>query len=179
MAATPVHAEWFDVKQLTPPAFVGLVGAPRARGRDSQRSGLSWVSLPAAAVPGRSNREDEALRIGKITVGSLNEWALTPGTVTSWHPTPAAAEKARHAPVSSVPVSYMQGQHLRNYCDRTAAGLNFSRQIIASCDVPGECDIAAMDHALNAYLRRHDTFRSWFEHTDDDDVRQAHDHRSR
>ena len=108
------------------------------------------------------------MRIGKITVGSLNEWVLAPGTVTSWHPTPASAEKARHAPISSVPVSYMQSQHLRNYRDRTAVGLNFSRQIIASCDVPGECDIGAMDVALNAYLRRHDTFRSWFEHTDDD-----------
>jgi hypothetical protein len=108
------------------------------------------------------------LRIGKITVGSLKEWVLAPGSVTSWHPTPVAAEKARHAPASSVPVSYMQGQHLRNYSDRTAAGLNFSRQIIASCDASGECDIAAMDVALNAYLRRHDTFRSWFEHTSDD-----------
>jgi hypothetical protein len=107
------------------------------------------------------------LRIGKITVGSLDEWTLTPGSVTSWHPTAAAQERVRHAPVSSVPVSYMQGQHLRNYCGRTAAGLNFSRQIIASCDVPGQCDVSAMDHALNAYLRRHDTFRSWFEHTGD------------
>ncbi len=107
------------------------------------------------------------MRIGKITVGSLDEWTLTPGKVTSWHPTAAAAEKVRQAPVSSVPVSYMQGQHLRNYHERTAAGLNFSRQIIASCDVPGQCDISAMDHALNAYLRRHDTFRSWFKHTDD------------
>lgn len=107
------------------------------------------------------------MRIGKITVGSLDEWTLTPGSVTSWHPTAAAQERVRHAPVSSVPVSYMQGQHLRNYCGRTAAGLNFSRQIIASCDVPGQCDVSAMDHALNAYLRRHDTFRSWFEHTGD------------
>jgi mycolipenoyl-CoA---2-(long-chain-fatty acyl)-trehalose mycolipenoyltransferase / long-chain-acyl-CoA---trehalose acyltransferase len=107
------------------------------------------------------------LRIGKITVGSLDEWTLTPGTVTSWHPTAAAIEKVRQAPVSSVPVSYMQGQHLRNYCERTAAGLNFSRQIIASCDVPGQCDVSAMHHALNGYLRRHDTFRSWFEHTGD------------
>jgi len=107
------------------------------------------------------------LRIGKITVGSLDEWTLTPGSVTSWHPTAAAQERVRHAPVSSVPVSYMQGQHLRNYCGRTAAGLNFSRQIIASCDVPGQCDVSAMDHALNAYLRRHDTFRRWFEHTGD------------
>jgi len=61
----------------------------------------------------------------------------------------------------------MQGQHLRNYRDRTAAGLTFSRQIIASCDMPGQCDTAAMDHAVNAYLRRHDTFRSWFEQADD------------
>ena len=114
------------------------------------------------------------MRIGKITVGSLNEWTLTPGTVTSWHPTAAAAERVRQAPVSSVPVSYMQGQHLRNYCERTAEGMSFSRQIIGSCDVPGRCDISAMDQALNAYLRRHDTFRSWFEHTGDGEfVRHA------
>ncbi len=107
------------------------------------------------------------MRIGKITVGALGEWSLHPGSLTSWHPTAAAQEAARLAPVSSVPVSYMQGQHLRNYCERTAAGLNFSRQIIASCDMAGLCDISAMDHALNAYLRRHDTFRSWFEQTGD------------
>ncbi|MFZ0833882.1 MAG: condensation domain-containing protein [Mycobacterium sp.] len=107
------------------------------------------------------------MRIGKITVGALDEWSLNSGSVTSWHPTAAAAEKARRAPVSSVPISYMQRQHLRNYCEQTAAGLNFSRQIIASCEVAGKCDIAAMDHAVNAYLRRHDTFRSWFEQTGD------------
>jgi mycolipenoyl-CoA---2-(long-chain-fatty acyl)-trehalose mycolipenoyltransferase / long-chain-acyl-CoA---trehalose acyltransferase len=111
--------------------------------------------------------EDEVLRIGKITIGSLDDWTLTPGSVTSWHPTEAAAEKVRQAPVSSVPVSYMQGQHLWNYYQRTIAGLGFSRQIIATCEVPGKCDVAAMNHALNAYLRRHDTFRSWFEHTGD------------
>ncbi|MDM4141849.1 MULTISPECIES: condensation domain-containing protein [Mycobacterium] len=107
------------------------------------------------------------MRIGKITIGALGDWKLTPGSVISWHPTAAAAEKVRQAPVSSVPVSYMQSQHLRNYCERTAAGLNFSRQIIATCEVPGKCDVAAMNHAVNAYLRRHDTFRSWFEHTGD------------
>ena len=100
------------------------------------------------------------MRIGKITVGALDEWTLRPGTVTSWHPTPTAQERAGRAPVSSVPVSYMQGQHLRNYCDREAAGLNFSRQIIGSCEVAGTCDIGAMNEALNAYIRRHDTFRS-------------------
>jgi mycolipenoyl-CoA---2-(long-chain-fatty acyl)-trehalose mycolipenoyltransferase / long-chain-acyl-CoA---trehalose acyltransferase len=104
-----------------------------------------------------------------MTVGTLDEWSLSPGTLISWHPTAEAAEKALQAPVSSVPVSYMQGQHLRNYTERTAAGLNFSRQIIASCDAPGHCDVAAMNEALNAYMRRHDTFRSWFEKGDDGD----------
>ena len=114
------------------------------------------------------------MRIGKITIGALEEWALTPGAVTSWHPTAASQANVSQAPVSSVPVSYMQAQHLRNYSERTDAGLNFSRQIIASCDVAGQCDIAAMDHAVNAYLRRHDTFRSWFERTNDGEfVRHA------
>ncbi len=108
------------------------------------------------------------LRIGKFTVGPLGEWEVESGRVTSWHPTAAAMESAGRAPVSPVPISFMQGQHLRNYCDRHAAGLNFSRQIIASCEAPGHCDIGAMNEAVNAYLRRHDTFRSWFEHTDDD-----------
>ncbi len=103
------------------------------------------------------------MRIGEITIGSLGDWKPTPGSLVSWHPTAAAAEMARHAPASAVPVSYMQGQHLRNYHDRTAAGLDFSRQIIAACEVAGECDISAMNHAVNAYLRRHDTFHSWFE----------------
>ena len=107
------------------------------------------------------------MRIGKITVGALDEWSLRPGSVTSWHPTAAAQETAKRAPVSSVPVSYMQSQHLRNYSRRKAAGLNFSRQIIASCEVAGQCDISAMDHAVNTYLRRHDTFRSWFKEGDD------------
>lgn len=107
------------------------------------------------------------MRIGKITIGSISDWTPAPGSVISWHPTMTAQETARQAPVSTVPVSYMQGQHLRNYSRRTAAELDFSRQIIATCDVPGQCDIPSMDQALNTYLRRHDTFRSWFELTGD------------
>ena len=32
------------------------------------------------------------MRIGKITVGALDEWTLRPGSVTSWQPTAAAAD---------------------------------------------------------------------------------------
>ncbi|MCT7658839.1 condensation domain-containing protein [Mycobacterium deserti] len=110
------------------------------------------------------------MRIGKVTVGSIDDWTPSPGVVTSWHATPAAVEKARRAPVSSVPVSYMQAQHIRGWCNQIASGLDYSRQIVATCEVPGQCDISAMNHALNAYLRRHDTYRSWFEYTGAGDV---------
>lgn len=103
------------------------------------------------------------MRIGKITIGSIDDWTLSPGTVVSWHPTAAAREKARQAPVSSVPASYMQAQHIRGYHARLAADLDYSRLLVATCEAPGHCDIGVMTFALNAYLRRHDTYRSWFE----------------
>ncbi|WP_183517255.1 condensation domain-containing protein [Mycolicibacterium sp. BK634] len=110
------------------------------------------------------------MRIGKISIGTIDDWSPRPGAVISWRPTSAALEKARQAPVSSVPVSYMQGQHIRGVYEQDAAGLDYSRQIIATCEVPGQCDIPAMNHALNAYLRRHDTYRSWFEYSGSGDI---------
>lgn len=110
------------------------------------------------------------MQIGKITIGTIDDWAPEAGVVISWHPSLAAMEKARHAPVSDVPVSYMQNQHIRGVYEQGAAGLDYSRQIIATCEVPGQCDIAAMNHAINAYLRRHDTYRSWFSYDGDGEI---------
>ena len=110
------------------------------------------------------------MHVGKITVGTIEDWTPSPGVLISWHPTNAALEKARQAPVSSVPVSYMQAQHIRGVYHQEAAGLDYSRQIIATCEVPGQCDIQAMNHAINAYLRRHDTYRSWFEYAGEGEI---------
>ncbi|MFM9035289.1 MAG: condensation domain-containing protein [Mycobacterium sp.] len=110
------------------------------------------------------------MQIGKITIGTIDDWAPSPGALISWHPTAAAMAKAGQAPVSEVPVSFMQGQHIRGVYHQGAAGLDYSRQIIATCEVPGQCDIDAMNHAINAYLRRHDTYRSWFEYDGDGDI---------
>src|SRR5690349_17032400 len=112
----------------------------------------------------------EILHIGKITIGTIEDWSPKPGVVTSWHPTKTAREKALEAPVSTVPVSYMQSQHIRGVYNQAAAGLDYSRQIIATCEVPGICDIDAMNHALNSYLRRHDTYRSWFSYDGSGDI---------
>jgi mycolipenoyl-CoA---2-(long-chain-fatty acyl)-trehalose mycolipenoyltransferase / long-chain-acyl-CoA---trehalose acyltransferase len=110
------------------------------------------------------------LRVGPLTVGTLFDWEPSPGKTVSWHPTSAALEKVSTAPVSSVPVSYMQAQHIRGYVEQQAKGLDYSRLMIISSDQPGQCDIRAVNYVVNAHLRRHDTYRSWFEYTDDDQI---------
>ena len=34
------------------------------------------------------------MQIGKITIGTIDDWAPSTGVVTSWHPTSAAMQKA-------------------------------------------------------------------------------------
>jgi len=65
-----------------------------------------------------------------------------------------------------VPPSYMQAQHIRGYRDQTSSGLDYSRLLIVTCDIAGRCDIRAMTYLINTHLRRHDTYRSWFEYDD-------------
>jgi mycolipenoyl-CoA---2-(long-chain-fatty acyl)-trehalose mycolipenoyltransferase / long-chain-acyl-CoA---trehalose acyltransferase len=104
------------------------------------------------------------VRVGPLAVGTLADWAPTTGKAVSWRPTAAAVEAAANAPVSNVPVSYMQAQHIRGWYDRQAAGLDYSRLMVVSCDAPGTCDIRAMTYVINTHLRRHDTYRSRFDY---------------
>ncbi len=107
------------------------------------------------------------MRVGPLTVGTLVDWEPSAGRTVSWEPTPAAREQVAAAPVSPVPVSYMQAQHIRGYVEQTAKGLDYSRLMIVSSDQPGQCDVRAANYIVNEHLRRHDTYRSWFEYTDD------------
>ncbi|EUA90884.1 trehalose-2-sulfate acyltransferase papA2 domain protein [Mycobacterium ulcerans str. Harvey] len=84
----------------------------------------------------------------------------------SWQPSRGSLAKAAKAPISPVPPSYMQAHHLRNFRSYRERGLEMSRLLISSWDIPGICDIRTMTHVVNAHMRRHDTFRSWFEHTE-------------
>jgi hypothetical protein len=102
--------------------------------------------------------------VGSVKVGTIDDWVAGPGSVVSWHPTAAALKKAREAPVSAVPASYMQAQHLRGFCEFAARGLDYSRLVMGSWDRPGRCDTRALTYVINAHLRRHDTYRSWFEY---------------
>lgn len=107
------------------------------------------------------------MRIGALHVCTVDEWQPTPGALFSWGPTPSSRAKALDAPVSEVPPSYVQARHLRSLRDQAARGLDHSRLLIASVEVAGRCDLRAMSYVINTHLRRHDTYRSWFEYQSD------------
>jgi len=103
-------------------------------------------------------------------ITTLGDWNPDPGPVICWHASAAAKAKAQEAPVSPVPPSYQQAQHLRRYNDHVARGLDMSRLMIFTWELPGRCDVRAMNYAINAHVRRHDTYHSWFECRDADTI---------
>ena len=105
-----------------------------------------------------------------LTLEAIHDWADDPGVLVSWDPSPATLDKAREAPVSAVPASYQQAQHLRAYREYAAKGAEMARLNIPAWNIDGQCDIAAMTYVINAYLRRHDTYHSWFEFNDADEI---------
>ncbi|MGY4708725.1 condensation domain-containing protein [Mycolicibacterium sp. CBM1] len=108
--------------------------------------------------------------VGPIEIGPIDDWEPGPGSLVSWQPTPASRAKALNAPSSTVPPSYIQTRHVRGLVQQAARGIDHSRLMIFSCRMPDRCDIRAMTYLINAHLRRHDTYRSWFEYIDDDNI---------
>lgn len=105
-----------------------------------------------------------------VALRAIDDWIGEPGHVVSWHPSPATQAKVRDAPISPVPVSYQQEQHIRTFRRHRSAGADMARLNTPAWDMPGRCDLRAMSHVLNAYIRRHDTYHSWFEFTADDEI---------
>jgi Condensation domain len=60
----------------------------------------------------------------------------------------------------------MEAAHLRGYVEFTERGLDYSRVVMGSWDVAGRCDIRAMTYLVDAHVRRHATYHSWFEYKD-------------
>lgn len=108
--------------------------------------------------------------VGPAQVATVAEWVPSPGKLVSWAPTAASRAKVGEAPISAVPPSYIQARHLRNFTDQAALGRDHSRLFIATCDVLGQCDIRAMTYVVNAHLRRHTTYRNWFEYQDSEHI---------
>ncbi|MCV7000018.1 acyltransferase [Mycolicibacterium alvei] len=107
-----------------------------------------------------------------VAMKPIHDWSGESGEVVSWNPSRVSVAKVAQAPVSDVPVSYQQEQHLLAFRKHESQGTDMARLNIPAWDVPGRCDIRAMSHVINAYLRRHDTFHSWFEYVDGGSIRR-------
>lgn len=113
---------------------------------------------------------DDGVREKVFALEAIHDWLDAPGELISWSPSPATMAKVKEAPVSDVPASYQQAQHLRSYREHAARGTEMARLTIPAWNSAGHCDIRAMTYVINAYLRRHDTYRSWFEFADGDRI---------
>jgi hypothetical protein len=100
-----------------------------------------------------------------VTIGSHGSWQPGRGPVTTWTASPASREIMARAEQDALPPSFQQEQHLRTAFRAKAEGRTVPRLIMASWDVDGWCDVAAMTDAINGHLRRHDTYHSAFEVT--------------
>lgn len=107
---------------------------------------------------------------GKEAFGSIDEWVPDGGSVVCWHPSAGSLAKVGLAPASALPASHQQARHLRNFRDHAGRGAEMSRLCIGSWDMPGICDVRVLTYVINAHLRRHDTYHSWFEFTDGDRI---------
>jgi hypothetical protein len=110
-----------------------------------------------------------------VAFGTIHDWCPDRGSVVSWHASPAACAIAGKARRNATPPSYQQAQHLRVFIEHAAAGLDMARLCFGTWDIPGICDVTAMTQAINAHIRRHDTYHSWFEFDDGEIVRRTID----
>ncbi len=99
-----------------------------------------------------------------VAIGSISStWHPGRGQVTIWTASPASREIMARAERDLLAPSFQQAQHLRTAHFARNIGREVPRLILAAWDVEGWCDIAAMTEAINAHVRRHDTYHSAFD----------------
>jgi len=114
-----------------------------------------------------------------VVIASHGSWQPGRGPVTTWTASPASREIMALAELDPIPASLQQEQHLRTAYDAKATGRTVPRLIMASWDVDGWCDVAAMTDAINSHIRRHDTYHSAFDVTADTITRRTVDNADR
>jgi hypothetical protein len=114
-----------------------------------------------------------------VVIASHGSWQPGRGPVTTWTASPASRAIMALAEQDLMPASLQQEQHLRTAYDAKAAGRTVPRLIMASWDVDGWCDIAAMTDAINSHIRRHDTYHSAFDVTAESVTRRTVDNAER
>ena len=110
-----------------------------------------------------------------VVIASHGSWTPGRGPVTTWTASPASREIMARAEIDPMAPSFQQAQHLRTAYEAKVSGREVPRLIMATWDIDGWCDIAAMTDAINAHLRRHDTYHSAFEVTAESITRRTVD----
>jgi len=106
-----------------------------------------------------------------VAIGSISgSWNPGRGILTEWTASPSSRELAARAPHDPLPPTFQQEKHLRSADSARKLQRRTPRLIMTSWDVAGWCDIAAMTGAINAHLRRHDTYHSAFDVTADGNI---------
>lgn len=102
-------------------------------------------------------------------LGTVDDWTAE-GTVTCWFPTASTFAQAAEAQPHPAAVSYQQSQHLQYYRRQVNLGRDIPRLCIGAWEIRGTCDTAAMTHAVNTHVRRHDTYHDRFSVRENDEV---------
>ncbi|BCK56761.1 condensation domain-containing protein [Nocardia wallacei] len=97
-----------------------------------------------------------------VNFGFFDDWHPEPGRLTSWTASPRSRATVRQAPVHEARPSYQQEAYLQAAHRNSGADFRVSRLCMIAFDIPGAPVRAAMTRTVNAFLRRHDTFSSWF-----------------
>lgn len=97
-----------------------------------------------------------------VDFGLIDEWNPATGRVVSWEATPAARAAAAVAPVHRAPPCHQQEHYLRQAHRNANDEYRTSGLCLVTAEVPAVLDRDAMTRAVNEFLTRHDTFRSWF-----------------
>ena len=110
-----------------------------------------------------------------VVIASHGSWTPGRGPVTTWTASSASREIMARAEVDPIAPSFQQAQHLRPAYEARTNGREVPRLIMAAWDIDGWCDIAAMTDAINAHIRRHDTYHSAFDVTAEAIIRRTVD----
>ncbi|MGV9723408.1 condensation domain-containing protein [Nocardia beijingensis] len=127
-------------------------------------------SLTFMGVQPRISPRQHESRTPVVNFGFIDEWQPAAGKLTSWRAAPESLAAARRAPVHPSPPSHQQEEYLRTTHRNAGAGVRTSRVCMIAFTIPGVPDHAAFTRTVEAFLRRHDTFWSWFVLTGEDRV---------
>ena len=114
-----------------------------------------------------------------VVIASHGSWTPGRGPVTTWTASSASREFMARAEIDPLAPSFQQAQHLRTAYEAKVSGREVPRLIMATWDIDGWCNIAAMTDAINAHIRRHDTYHSAFEVTAESITRRTVDNADR